>query len=65
MTRPGQVTDSVSAQKFLELAARYFENRPTNGEDCAYWANVYNAENCRAAAKLLLEKDMKEFFNGW
>jgi hypothetical protein len=31
---------------FLTEAAKYFEKRPTNGEDKAYWANVYNAENC-------------------
>lgn len=35
--------------KFLEEAAEYFEHRPTNGEDRAHWANVYNAENCRKA----------------
>jgi len=39
---------------FLTEAARYFRNRPTN-EDRAYWANVYNAENCEAIAKLLKE----------
>lgn len=38
---------------FLKEAARYFENRPIDGEDKAYWANVYNADNCRLiAAKL-------------
>jgi hypothetical protein len=35
---------------FLNEAARYFEKRPTNGEDRAHWANVFNAENCRKAA---------------
>lgn len=34
---------------FLEEAARYFENRPTGGEDRAHWANVFNAKNCRDA----------------
>lgn len=38
------------ATAFLEEAARYFENRPTNGEDRAHWANVQNAENCRKVA---------------
>lgn len=35
---------------FLHAAARYFERRPTGGEDMAHWANVYNAENCRRIA---------------
>lgn len=35
---------------WLEGAATYFEKRPTNGEDRAHWANVFNAENCRKAA---------------
>jgi len=35
---------------WLEGAAAYFEKRPTNGEDRAHWANIFNAENCRAAA---------------
>jgi len=30
---------------WLREAARYFRNRPTNGEDRAHWANVYNAQN--------------------
>lgn len=38
---------------FLEEAARYFENRPTHGEDRAHWSNVYNAENCRKIAVAL------------
>lgn len=38
------IHDSI---KFLEEAAKYFEKRPTGGEDKAYWANVYNAEHCR------------------
>ena len=37
-------------QKFLHNAAKYFENRPTDGEDRAYWANTYNAEKCRKIA---------------
>ena len=38
---------------FLEEAARYFETRPTKGEDRTHWANVYNAENCRKIAATL------------
>ena len=37
-------------QKFLHNAAKYFENRPTDGEDTAHWANTYNAEKCRKIA---------------
>jgi hypothetical protein len=40
---------------FLEEAAKYFSNRDTNGEDRAYWANVYNADNCLKIAKYLRE----------
>lgn len=36
--------------EFLREAANYFANRPTNGEDRAYWANVYNSEKCIKAA---------------
>jgi hypothetical protein len=42
---------------FLREAARYFANRDTGGEDKAYWANVYNSENCDAAADLI-EKEL-------
>lgn len=38
---------------FLNEAADYFEQRPTNGEDRAYWSNVFNAETCRKIAKEL------------
>ncbi|MEM9999970.1 MAG: Lar family restriction alleviation protein [Pseudomonadota bacterium] len=41
------------AIKWLETAADYFEIRPTDGEDMAHWANVYNAENARKIATLL------------
>jgi len=52
-----RVTDKIDrAVKFLEEAANYFEHRPTGGEDRAYWANVYNAENCRDIVKILLDK---------
>lgn len=43
------MTKQYDPIKFLEEAAKYFEHRPTNGEDRAHWANVYNAENCRKA----------------
>ena len=45
-----QVAPSVA---FLHEAARYFERRPTNGEDALHWANVANAETCRKIAALL------------
>lgn len=43
----------TDAQRFLRKAADYFERRPTNGEDAAHWANVQNAENCRAIASMI------------
>lgn len=46
------------AIKFLEEAAQYFGKRPTNGEDKAHWANVYNAEACLKIAELV--KDLAE-----
>jgi hypothetical protein len=49
MTRPIH-SDPEWMQIFLRRAATYFENRPTDGEDRAYWSNVYNAENCRKIA---------------
>jgi hypothetical protein len=46
-------SDPEWMQKFLHNAAIYFENRPTDGEDTACWANVYNAEKCtRIAAEI-------------
>jgi len=53
MNRPGTVMSVESAIAFLEEAARYFSNRPTGGEDRAYWANVYNAENCKKIIDIL------------
>ena len=45
------MADDYTAQAdFLREAARYFEKRPTGGEDRAHWSNVYNAENCRKSA---------------
>lgn len=41
------------AVDFLNESARYFERRPTNGEDTAHWSNTYNAENCRKIAALI------------
>ena len=35
---------------FLKECARYFDKLPTNGEDMAHWARVYNAENLRRIA---------------
>lgn len=51
-----RVKTPEAAIDFLEKAAKYFENRPINGEDSAYWANVYNAENCRLIAEMLKPK---------
>ena len=42
--------DAVS---FLCEAARYFLQRPTGGEDAAFWANVGNAEKCIRIAELI------------
>jgi len=43
---------------WLEEAARYFERRPTMGEDLAFWSNVTNAENCRKIAVLLSDANV-------
>ena len=45
---------------FLEEAARYFETRPTKGEDRTHWANVYNAENCRKIAATLVKTTLNQ-----
>ena len=42
---------------FLEEAARYFSKRPTLGEDRAYWANVFNSENCLKIVELIKQLD--------
>jgi len=42
-----------ASKAFLTEAARYFETRPTGGEDAAHWSNVFNAKNCREAATLI------------
>lgn len=49
---------ALEAISWLEAAAQYFGNRPTNGEDKAHWANVYNAEACLKIAELV--KDLAE-----
>ena len=46
----------ASDAEWLEEAARYFEKRPTCGEDMAFWANVSNAERCRSIAQSLCSK---------
>lgn len=53
--------------EFLREAANYFANRPTNGEDRAYWANVYNSEKCIKAADEIehLRKEIKEVDDDW
>ena len=38
---------------FLREAARYFANRPTDGEDRAHWSNVANSESCERIANHL------------
>jgi hypothetical protein len=39
--------------KFLEKAEKYFLNRPTGGEDKAYWANEINASRCEEIIEYL------------
>lgn len=39
-----------AALAWLERAAEYFEKQSTRGEDKAFWANIYNAENARKIA---------------
>lgn len=41
------------AIEFLNETAKYMSNRDTGGEDKAYWANVYNAQNCHEIANVL------------
>jgi hypothetical protein len=47
------ITHKLPEVAFLAENARYFETRPTGGEDAAHWSNVYNAKNCRQAADTL------------
>lgn len=47
-------TSTPEVQKLAAFAmqgARYFESRPTGGEDAAHWANVTNAETMRKIAR--------------
>lgn len=46
---PPIIKQNLNVQ-FLRDAARYFAQRPTNGEDKAHWANTFNAEGCHKAA---------------
>ena len=46
---------AFEAISWLDACARYFETLDTRGEDKAYWANVYNAQNCRNIAELIKE----------
>lgn len=50
---PVRECSSDADVRFLEEAARYFERRPTGGEDAAFWSNVANASNCRRIARRL------------
>lgn len=50
---PPAPADVAGLVSWTYSAARYFENRPTHGEDAAHWANVANAENARKAAAAL------------
>lgn len=46
-------TNAESVERLAAFAmqgARYFESRPTDGEDRAFWANVTNAETMRRIA---------------
>jgi hypothetical protein len=47
-------TNLLESIAFLTEAARYFESRPTKGEDATHWSNVYNAANCRKIIALLV-----------
>lgn len=42
--------------EFLREAARYFRKLPTGGEDMAYWAHIYNADNLERIADRLEDK---------
>jgi hypothetical protein len=53
MMQPTKRAKASPLGMFLREAARYFEERPTNGEDGTHWANVYNADNCRRAADFI------------
>jgi hypothetical protein len=50
---PSAAISAQAAVGFLLEAARYFERRPTGGEDAAHWSNITNAMTCRRIAALL------------
>ena len=64
-TEKEKIMTPQAAITFLEAASRYFEKRPTKGEDAAVWSNATNAANCKAVAKLVhdLSKTAKRFEN--
>lgn len=64
-TEKEKIMTPQAAITFLEDASRYFEKRPTKGEDAAVWSNATNAANCKAVAKLVhdLSKTAKRFEN--
>ncbi|MDO8534380.1 MAG: hypothetical protein Q7S17_06525 [Xanthobacteraceae bacterium] len=45
----------MNVQAFLKAIARYFANRPTDGEDRSHWVNMVNAKNCEKAAAEVAE----------
>lgn len=45
-----------AAKTFLREASRYFENRPTGGEDAAFWSNAANSTNCKEIADMIENK---------
>jgi hypothetical protein len=48
------MSEDERLMQWLEDAARYFEARPTIGEDAAHWANISNAATCRKIASRFL-----------
>lgn len=53
---PGVVERAIETSasiNFLKKAAKWFRQRPTDGEDTRHWANIFNAENCDKAAALI------------
>ena len=43
----------ASMAEWAREAGRYFNKRPTHGEDRAFWANTYNAENANKLGAFL------------
>lgn len=50
-----------AAMAFMNDMAVYFENKSAGGDDAAYWAKVYNAENCRIIANMIHRIDRAIF----